>query len=87
MTIYFFRERILEVVAAQAAFHVADRELLEKGRQGRGANRSGIPLDQDQAGPVFGQDSPHPQEGPGKDISQVLVGPHEVKVDIRLEVE
>ena len=77
-TIHFFREGIARIVAAQAGFDVADRDVAMKRRHRRCADGRGVTLDHQQIGLHLAQGRIHRRQYARGEFGQRLVLPHQV---------
>ena len=73
-------EGVEQVVGAQPGLHMAHRDLLIEGRQGRGEGRGGVALHQHQIGAMAGEFLLQPLQGAAGDVGEGLLGHHQVQV-------
>ena len=81
------RERIKDVVGAQASLHVAHGNLVVEGGQGCSKGGGGIALHQHQIGPVLGKFQPQALQGRTGHMGQGLLGGHQGQIALGLKAK
>ena len=81
------RPRRVNVAGAQPRLDMRDRDVVIKGGERPGKGRGCVPLDDDPVGAPGGENPADPRQHRAGQIGEVLIGPHDVEVPVRPQLE
>jgi len=87
LSVDFFRERLPFIARPQSRFNMPHLDAVIVAQQGGYHNRGRIPLNQDPVRMQVLQHRVQPGQNISRQLCEPLVGPHQIKVNIWLDIE